>query len=126
MGIMIFRDNIRPEWEDKMNASGGHFQFQLKPNIGGGQVDEYWNNLVLGMIGATIEPTNMITGIRLVDKLSGPRAANVIRLEIWYSDHDNTSQVHLLRRNVEKCMSTRLDGTPGVVPKSELKAHRVS
>ena len=35
------------------------------------QVDEYWNNLVLGMIGATIEPANMITGLRLVDKLSG-------------------------------------------------------
>merc|ERR1712113_763149 len=60
--IMLFRDNIRPEWEDKMNATGGHFQFQLKPNVGGGQVDEYWNNLVLGMIGATIEPANMITG----------------------------------------------------------------
>ena len=36
---------------------------RLKPNIGGGQVDEYWNNLVLGMIGATIEPANMITGL---------------------------------------------------------------
>lgn len=85
-------------WQDKMNAQGGHFQFQLKPNVGGGQagrssdrrwvdrmakVDEYWlgaqpwqgavglaleprNNLVLGMIGATIEPANMITGLRLV------------------------------------------------------------
>lgn len=34
---MIFRDNVRPEWEDKLNATGGHFQFQLKPNVGGGQ-----------------------------------------------------------------------------------------
>lgn len=76
--IMIFRESIRPEWEDKMNTNGGHFQFQLKPSVGGGQarlkrleatrgqVDEYWNNLVLGVIGATIEPANMITGIRLV------------------------------------------------------------
>ncbi|CAK0840225.1 unnamed protein product [Prorocentrum cordatum] len=76
-----------------MNANGGHFQFQLKPSIGGGQVDEYWNNLVLGMIGATIEPANMITGIRLVDKLSGPRAANVIRLEVWFSNYDDTQAV---------------------------------
>ena len=72
--IMIFRENIRPEWEermravcwllclpilskrhqtypelmklasrlclrqDKMNTNGGHFQFQLKPTVGGGQV----------------------------------------------------------------------------------------
>ncbi len=27
--IMIFRENIRPEWEDKLNATGGHFQFQV-------------------------------------------------------------------------------------------------
>merc|ERR1711974_7889 len=49
--IMLFRDNIKPEWEDQVNAKGGHFQFQLKPNLGGGQIDEYWNNLVLGALG---------------------------------------------------------------------------
>mmetsp|Transcript_115377 Transcript_115377/g.326924 ORF Transcript_115377/g.326924 Transcript_115377/m.326924 type:complete len:231 (+) Transcript_115377:74-766(+) len=122
--IMIFRENIRPEWEDKMNATGGHFQFQLKPNIGGGQVDEYWNNLVLGMIGATIEPANMITGVRLVDKLSGPRAANVIRLEVWFTNFDDNGAVQNLKKNVEKCMATRLDGTQGAAPKCETKAHQ--
>jgi len=124
--IMIFRDNIRPEWEDKMNANGGHFQFQLKPNIGGGQIDELWNNLVLGMIGATIEPANMITGMRLVDKLSGPRAANVIRLEVWFSHYDDTQAVSTLRRNVEKCMATRLDGSQGQAPRCETKSHQSS
>jgi len=124
--IMIFRENIRPEWEDKMNATGGHFQFQLKPNIGGGQVDEFWNNLVLGMIGATIEPANMITGVRLVDKLSGPRAANVIRLEVWFTNFDDTNAVQTLRKNVEKCMATRLDGSVGAPPKSDTKPHAKS
>merc|ERR1719261_1704323 len=121
--IMIFREEIRPEWEDKMNANGGHFQFQLKPNIGGGQVDEYWNNLVLGMIGATIEPANMITGVRLVDKLSGPRAANVIRLEVWFTNFEDTNAVQTLRKSVEKCMATRLDGSVGSAPKCETKSH---
>jgi len=124
--IMIFRDNIRPEWEDKMNAQGGHFQFQLKPNTGGGQIDEYWNNLVLGMIGATIEPANMITGMRLVDKLSGPRAANVIRLEVWFSNYEDTQAVATLRRNVEKTMGTRLDGSTGQAPRCETKSHQVT
>jgi len=121
--IMIFRENIRPEWEDKMNAQGGHFQFQLKPNTGGGQIDEYWNNLILGMIGATIEPANMITGARLVDKLSGPRAANVIRLEVWFTNYDDTAAVNTLRRNIEKCMATKLDGTQGQAPRCETKPH---
>lgn len=122
--VMIFRENIRPEWEDKMNATGGHFQFQLKPNVGGGQVDEYWNNLVLGMIGATIEPANMITGLRLVDKLAGPRAANVIRLEIWFTNYDDTAAVQTLRKNIEKCMATRLDGSQGTAPRCDVKAHQ--
>lgn len=124
--IMIFRENVRPEWEDPMNATGGHFQFQLKPQTGGGQIDEYWNNLVLGMIGSTIEPASMITGIRLVDKLSGPRMANGIRIEVWFSDYENTTAVTQLRKNVERCMATRLDGTVGQPPKGEAKTHIVS
>merc|ERR1719329_2051792 len=121
--LMIFRDGVRPEWEDPLNANGGHFQFQLKPSIGGGQIDEYWNNLVLGMIGATIEPVNMITGIRLVDKLSGPRAANVIRLEIWFTNFDDNTAVNALKKNIEQCMGTRLDGSVGQVPKCDVKGH---
>jgi translation initiation factor 4E len=121
--IMIFREEVRPEWEDKMNANGGHFQWQIKPNVGGGQMDEYWNNLVLGMIGATIEPANMITGIRLVDKLHGPRAANVIRLEVWFTDFDNQKAVADLKKSVEKCMAMRLDGSIGSAPKCDTKSH---
>ena len=36
----VFRDGIKPEWEDKMNQNGGHFQFQLKNTISPGQIDE--------------------------------------------------------------------------------------
>jgi len=124
--LMVFRDNVKPEWEDPANATGGHFQFQLKPTIGGGQIDEYWNNLILGIIGNTIEPAHMITGIRLVDKLSGPRAANVIRIEVWFSNYDDTNSVNLLRRNVERTMATRLDNTMGTAPKCDTKAHQSS
>ena len=45
----IFQPDIHKRAQDKMNTNGGHFQFQLKPTVGGGQVDEYWNNLVLGV-----------------------------------------------------------------------------
>lgn len=121
--IMIFRENVRPEWEDPSNANGGHFQFQLKPSVGKGQIDEYWNNLVLGVIGATIEPAGMITGVRLVDKLSGPRAAGLIRVEVWFSNHDDTAAVQALKRSVERCMATHLDGAQGQAPRCEIKSH---
>jgi translation initiation factor 4E len=68
--LMIFREGIKPEWEDHANAQGGHFQITLKAGANGGQVDEYWNNIVLGMIGNTMEAGSKITGVRLVDKLA--------------------------------------------------------
>lgn len=122
--VMIFRENIRPEWEDPANATGGHFQFALKPSVGGGQIDEYWNNLVLGIIGSTIEPADMITGIRLVDKMSGPRAAGVIRIEVWFSNYDDQPQVALLKKNIEKAMTTHLSGDSGPPVKCDIKPHK--
>ena len=52
----------------------------------------------------------MITGVRLVDKLSGPRMANGIRIEVWFTNFDDTNAMNTLKKNVEKCMATRLDG----------------
>merc|ERR1712007_397861 len=79
--IMIFREGIQPEWEDVANAQGGHFQISLKPTAGGGQIDEYWNNLVLGMVGESLEASHTITGVRLVDKLSNKgKVVDAIRL----------------------------------------------
>lgn len=123
--IMIFRDGIKPEWEDKINMHGGHFQFQLKPTTNPGQLDEYWNNLVLGLVGSTIDPTHMITGIRLVDKLNTSRGSS-IRIEVWFSNFDATDEVETLQKNVEKCMCTKLDGSVShqVWGKTEKKAHR--
>jgi len=121
--LMIFRNGISPEWEDPMNNAGGHFQVQLRPNIGGGQIDEFWNNIVLGMIGGTIQPAEMITGVRLVDKLSGSKAVHAIRIELWYTKHSNESVLATLKRNFEKIAAMRLDGTISRFPEPEEKKH---
>merc|ERR550525_2042255 len=101
---MLFRDGISPEWEDHANAGGGHFQILLKPNAqgGGGQIDEYWNNLVLGIIGETIDHGDIITGVRLVDKLTGKGKVNdCIRLELWYHTRATPQECNALRRSME-------------------------
>lgn len=108
--LMLFRDGIKPEWEDSANATGGHFQFQLKPQLGGGAIDEVWNNIVLGVIGATMEHSQMITGVRLVDKLSQSRAS-AIRIEVWFSNFEDNDKVGALQKSLEKAMGTKLDGS---------------
>jgi translation initiation factor 4E len=118
--IMVFREGISPEWEDHANANGGHFQIQLKPSTTGGQIDEYWNNLVLGVVGETFESSNMITGVRLVDKLSGKgKVTDAIRVELWYHSKATTVDVNNIKKSMDKILTTRLDGTPGPVLKSD-------
>jgi len=92
--------------------------------MGAGQVDEYWNNLVLGMIGASIEPTHMITGLRLVDKMFAQRGVPSLRIEVWYTNEDQ-SQVQVLKRSVENCMTTKADGSAAnLAVKCEVKSHQ--
>lgn len=52
------------------------------------RLDEHWNNIVLGVVGATIEPAEMVTGVRLVDKLhaSGRGGGGFIRIEVWFTE----------------------------------------
>lgn len=48
------------------------------------------NNLVLGMIGATIEPANMITGLRLAPRLKIAMSSDVTGIpgkSLWISTH---------------------------------------
>eukprot|EP01066_Platyproteum_vivax_P020585 Platyproteum_vivax@DN8513_c0_g1_i1.p1 len=123
-GIMVFRDGVKPKWEDEANANGGHFQFIFRPSTGGPQIDEFWNNLVLGIIGGTIEPAHMINGVRLVDKLSNTRNQPSIRIEVWFSNFDSAERA-FLRKSVETAMITRLDGTSSIgIPRCEEKSHK--
>lgn len=77
-------------WEDPLNANGGHFEIRYSPTKDPDEqarLDEHWNNVVLGMVGASIEPSGMITGVRLVDKLHNTaRGGGFVRIEIWFTD----------------------------------------
>jgi translation initiation factor 4E len=133
--IMLFRGDIKPEWEDEANKKGGHFQFTLqyertrvakdasfsgKPDVNPGvwlaRTDEFWNNLVLGLIGETLEPEDFITGIRLVDKVKPPmkpgaRPVGHLRVEIWFRDSADKSKISKLEESIEAHLKTRLDGS---------------
>ena len=121
--LMLFREGVRPEWEDPQNAHGGHFQYVFKPtSVHPPQLDEYWNNIVMGLVGGTIEPREMITGVRLLDKSTVGRNA-CIRIEVWFNDFSKTDKISQLRQSIENVMCRRADGSMGLIPKCELKSH---
>eukprot|EP00921_Rhytidocystis_pertsovi_P020482 GHVQ01032679.1.p1 GENE.GHVQ01032679.1~~GHVQ01032679.1.p1 ORF type:complete len:248 (-),score=37.80 GHVQ01032679.1:338-1081(-) len=123
--LMIFKEGIEPMWEDPLNARGGHFEYKLTRNVPGPQIDEYWNNLVLGMIGGNLEEGDMVTGVRLVDKLNSGRVGHgFIRIEVWFTNFEDLKKKEILKKSVETCMATHLDGTCGSLPAGDTKAHK--
>lgn len=112
--FMIFREGIKPEWEDPANAKGGHLTISARPASGGGQIDEWWNNLILGMVGETIACSDCITGARLVDKIGGKgKDPPNIRFEIWYYTGTGIEEVSILKKSLLECLVTQLDGSVG-------------
>lgn len=85
-GISLFKSHIRPEWEDPMNMHGG--EFSVRKIMQTTQLDQWWEDILLGTIGETIDPENVITGVRIVDKCSKQRM--VYRLEVWFSCNQET------------------------------------
>ena len=82
-GYSIFKKGIRPEWEDKNNAEGGEFSVRkyMQPEL----LDAFWENMVLGLIGETIEDADEICGCRVADK-SGKgktKSGPMYLLELW-------------------------------------------
>ncbi|CAO3649155.1 unnamed protein product [Mucor hiemalis] len=47
----LFKQGIRPEWEDESNAEGGKFGIQFPKNKAGDAINHYWMNLLLAVIG---------------------------------------------------------------------------
>ena len=60
------------------------------------QLDDYWQNLLLGMIGETIDPLDEVCGARVVDKSTGTR--QMYRLELWFKKKDESIANELLSR----------------------------
>lgn len=129
--LAIFRKGVAPEWEDPQNANGGHFLITLKPQLGGGAIDELWNNTVLAIVSDAIQPASMITGVRLVDKLDN-RGKPVLRIEVWFNEMDQETaaggqgKVYDLRGSFEKCLRLGLDGKerPASWGRMDLKPHK--
>lgn len=45
---------------------------------------------------------------------------------MWFTNYEDSNAVQALKKSVEKCMATRLDGTVGSPPKGETKSHQTS
>jgi len=69
----LFKKGVKPLWEDPVNSKGGKWIIQTKKNHQ--LCDQHWENLILGMIGETIEETDEIAGAVVSRRKTGDKIA---------------------------------------------------
>ena len=104
----LFKDGIAPEWEDPQNIAGGEWNLR-KSGRGPDDMDAWWTNLVLGLIGETIDSGDDIAGARVVDKSNGKGAHSVYRIELWLKTKDDLIKDQLKLKMID----VMTDGTGG-------------
>jgi translation initiation factor 4E len=105
-GISIFKTGIRPEWEDPKNLNGG--ELNVRKSMNPTQLDQYWEELLMSVIGETLDPTDVITGVRIVDKSAKGKV--IYRLEIWFdANQERDPQViDAIRENLAQTFGPNL------------------
>ena len=88
----IFREGIEPKWEDPIAKKGGEWRIRRFRNVD--EVSFIWTEIVLALIGGTLEPNDKILGIRVVD--SSHTNKYLYNIEIWSSDMESLNEIKRL------------------------------
>lgn len=83
--VSLFRDDIRPEWEDPRNSNG--FTHTLRGSLGAQEADRMWDELVVELVRGAMPPS--VVGVQLIRKWS--RRLPMLKLDVW-STHDGATQ----------------------------------
>lgn len=78
----LFRNGIKPEWEDSANSEGGKWSFQFRNKKT--DIHEIWTRALLSVIGETIESDDQdeVNGVVLNVRRNG------FRIGLWTKDCD--------------------------------------
>jgi translation initiation factor 4E len=118
-GLSVFREGIAPTWEDAMNADGGEFFIRSSGSqLSVQQLDEFWEQTVLGMIGETVDPGCEVCGARVVDKSKHKGPA--YRLELWFRRNDSKIGDEMKQR-LTRCLA---EVNNGRAPKLDYRNHK--
>lgn len=90
----LFRDGVRPEWEDKRNIVGS--EWGCRENLDKEQFVTLWKEYLLGTIGEKIPHC---LGIRAINKSNRTRVLH--KIEVWMDCVDN-AKTQMCRRSLSE------------------------
>jgi translation initiation factor 4E len=129
----LFKKGIEPEWGDAKNLTGG--EWFCRQYFEAEVLDLYWQNLVLAVVGETIEDEvdkcvyngaklnkelDVINGVRVVDKLRGYL---LYKLEIWMRSRDADVKEKVLARLLDIVTDGQSSSAKKTHPQFEWKYH---
>eukprot|EP00275_Glaucocystis_incrassata_P000364 EC118935.1.p1 GENE.EC118935.1~~EC118935.1.p1 ORF type:complete len:150 (+),score=8.64 EC118935.1:51-452(+) len=90
--LHLFKDGIKPMWEDPGNRRGGKLVLTVKVTEKG-SLDKYWEDLVLALVGETLDPADEVCGAVVSIR------KQVFRIALWHRDATNKPVImHLTQR----------------------------
>ncbi|KAL7491150.1 hypothetical protein ACHAWT_000620 [Skeletonema menzelii] len=101
----LFKKGIEPEWGDPLNKPGGEWFWRT--HLDSDVLDLFWQNLVLGVVGESIEDASLglhINGVRVVDK---GKNYPIFKIELWMDTKDTVVRERIRTKLVE-CLTNGL------------------
>eukprot|EP01041_Mallomonas_annulata_P006709 gene6709-13597_t len=99
--ISVFKEGIRPEWEDPANLFGA--ELVCRTSLDPGLLDLYWEIIVLALIGESIDSNDSVCGCRLVDKTN--KGNIMFKIEIWLRTQDLDAADNIKKRILKSLSS---------------------
>ncbi|KAG0741941.1 hypothetical protein G6F57_001454 [Rhizopus arrhizus] len=93
----LFKQGIRPEWEDPANAEGGKYGIQFPRSKTGDAINDYWMNLLLAVIGEQLAIEDEVCGAVVSVRKS------FYRIALWTKtskDEEQTEKISKQLRDV--------------------------
>ncbi|CAI5756288.1 unnamed protein product [Candida verbasci] len=95
----LFKEGIRPEWEDDQNSKGGKFQYSFNKKEVQSIISDLWLRGLLALIGETIEEEeNLVNGIVL-----NVRKSN-IRIGLWVANVQDLDSLKSIGEKLKKIL----------------------
>ncbi|CAH1113723.1 unnamed protein product [Psylliodes chrysocephalus] len=92
----LFKKGIMPMWEDKANKRGGRWLLSLEKKQRNNDLDRYWLDIILCLIGEAFENSDEVCGAVVNIRHKGDKIA------VWTADAQNGNAVLEIGRKLKE------------------------
>ena len=97
-GIGLFEEGVQPAWEDEVNKNGS--DILARKEFEWDKLKDLWTRLVFAVIGETLPYSELIVGVRIIDKYY------TYKIEIWLRQDlkksENAEKLEVMKEKIKE------------------------